>query len=127
MSNSPRETIQARRYRYLFRTGGDTIHVDHKYLRIVNPANIVAAITIGTYFEDLESHIDIDIKVEARRCLHLQSEQLKGLDGHAVSVELPYSIALCSKSRLVVVSTSRPSGFALMSVVGTPRPEEGGT
>lgn len=126
MSNSPRETIQARRYRYMFRTGGGTIHADHNYLRIVNPTNIVVAITIGTYFEDLESHIDIDIKVEARRCLHLRPEQLKGLDGYAVSVKLPYSIVLCSKSRPAVLGTGRPSGFALVSVVGTPRPEEGG-
>ncbi|MER3482160.1 MAG: hypothetical protein C4332_02320 [Meiothermus sp.] len=108
---------------YLPAQGPKGSYVGHDCICMVNASDTHATVLLDLFFEDREPVLDIEIRLPARRSLHLRMDKPEMLGGYELPRETPYSARIRSNVP-IVAQYSRldvtQANMAFLSVMGYP-------
>lgn len=112
---------------YLPAKGPPGAYAGHDCVCLLNTAAQEATVWLDIYFEDRDPVEGLEVRLPARRCLHLRMDRPEALGGFEMPREVPYALRVRS-DRPIVVQYSRldvaQPNMAFLSVMGFPIDDE---
>jgi len=109
---------------YLPAQGPPGAYAGHDCVCLLNTMTQEATVWLDIFFEDRDPVEGLEVRLPARRCLHLRMDRLEGFE---MPREVPYALRVRSNLP-IVVQYSRldvsQANMAFLSVMGFPQDEE---